>query len=192
MHLRVMVVDEEAERAALLDGALREAGYSLVARVGPNEDLLARVREIRPDIIIIDMEAPSRDTLEHMRSISRDCPRPIVMFTQDDASATIQDAVRAGVSAYVVDGLKPERVRPILDVAIARFREYQELREELEDTRTKLADRKTIERAKGVLMKKRGCSEEEAYQLLRKLAMDRNQRIGEVAANVVAMADLLG
>lgn len=185
-----MLIDEDTGRAALLDRALREAGYSLVAHVAATNDLPTLVQEIRPDIIIIDVDSPSRDTLEHMHFISRDCPRPIVMFTQDGNSGAIQDAVRAGVSAYVVDGLKPERVKPILDVAVARFREYQALREELKETRTKLAERKTIERAKGILMKKHGCTEEQAYQMLRKLAMDRNQRVGEIAANVVSLAEL--
>ena len=192
MKLRVMLVDDHADRAALLERALAGAGYHVVATVAAGEDLYRRVAEIQPDVVIIDMESPGRDTLEHMRNISRDQPKPIVMFADNSDRATIEAAVQAGVSAYIVDGLSSNRVKPIVEVAIARFKEFQALRRELEKTKTTLAERKQIERAKGILMKQRGWTEEQAYQALRKMATDRNLRIAEVANQVIAMADLLG
>ena len=192
MKLRVMLVDDHADRAALLERALAEAGYHVVATVAAGEDLYRRVAEIQPDVVIIDMESPGRDTLEHMRNISRDQPKPIVMFADNSDRATIEAAVQAGVSAYIVDGLSGNRVKPIVEVAIARFKEFQALRRELEQAKTTLVERKTIERAKGILMKQRGWTEEQAYQALRKMAMDRNLRVAEVANQVIAMVDLLG
>ena len=190
--MRVMLVDDNRNRVAILEQALQDAGYEVVARLATGDPLLEQVRTVQPDIVLIDMESPDRDILESMRSISRDAPRPIVMFAERSDSATIQAAVRAGVSAYVVDGLSDKRLKPIMEVAIARFREYEALRRELEQTRGQLADRKVVEQAKGLLMKRRGMDEEEAYQALRKMAMDRNQRLAEVARNLIAMADLLG
>ena len=190
--MRVLVVDETPGRVAILERALADCGHQVVARVATSEDLFARVAEVQPDVIIIDLDSPDRDTLEHMRGISRDQPRPVVMFAEDDDSGTIQKAIQAGVSAYVVDGLSPHRIKPLLEVAIARFREYQALRDELEATRNTLAERKVIERAKGVLMRQKGMDEEAAYQALRRAAMDQNLRLGQVARNLVAAAELLG
>ena len=190
--LRVLVVDETPGRVAILEQALADGGHAVVARVATSEDLFARVAEVQPDVIIIDLDSPDRDTLEHMRGISRDQPRPVVMFAEDDDSGTIRKAIQAGVSAYVVDGLSPHRIKPLLEVAIARFREYQALREELAATRNTLAERKVIERAKGILMRRKGLDEEAAYQALRRAAMDQNLRLAEVARNLVAAADLLG
>lgn len=175
----------------MLDQALREQGHEVVARISASEDMIATVERTRPDIIIIDLDSPGRDTLESMQAINRDRPRPIVMFTNDGDSSTIERAVKSGVSAYVVDGLSPERIRPILDVAMHRFREYQQLRNELEQTRMQLTDRKLIEKAKGILMKKRNLDEEEAYQNLRKMAMDRNIKLAELARSIIAAAELL-
>ncbi|MFN2310213.1 MAG: ANTAR domain-containing response regulator, partial [Gammaproteobacteria bacterium] len=146
----------------------------------------------QPDVIIIDLDSPDRDTLEQMRTISRVQPRPIVMFAEDDDSGTINQAIKAGVSAYVVDGLSSHRVRPVMEVAIARFREYQALREELARTKNSLEERKLIEQAKGLLMQHRQMNEAEAYQALRKLAMDQGKRLPEVARNVIAIMELLG
>lgn len=189
--LRVMLVDDDRGRSALLMQALVDAGYEVVARAGKNENILARVKQVDPDVILIDMELPDRDTLEHMRSISRDRPRPVVMFAERSDSATAEAAIKAGVSAYVVDGLSATRIKPIMEVAIARFREFEAMRTELEQTRSQLAERKVVERAKGILMKKRGMSEDEAYKALRKLAMDRNKRLVDVAESVIAAAELL-
>ena len=192
MSLRVLVVDSDAERAAGVVCALTAAGYLVASVLETGVDLYAKVRELQPDVIIIDMESPDRDILEHLHGIHRDDPRAIVMFCQDDASETISAAVKAGVSAYVVDGLQTHRIRPILQTAVARFREHQKLRRELEETKNTLAERKTLERAKGILMKQRRISEDEAYQILRKSAMNRNKRIVEVAENLITAYELLG
>ncbi len=190
MKLRVIIIDEDAGRAALLERALLDSGYEVAAKISEPERLVESVNRLQPDVIIIDLESPDRDTLEQMHSINREQPRPVVMFADKGDSDTITEAVRAGVSAYVVDGMDTRRIRPILDVAIARFREYQALKDELAQTKNTLAERKEIERAKGILMSKRGWGEEEAYQALRKMAMDQNKRLGEVARNVVEMAAL--
>lgn len=192
MALRVLVVDSDAGRAACVVEALVQAGYLVASVLETGTDIYAKVRAVQPDVIIIDMESPDRDMLEHLRGINRDDPRAIVMFCQDDASESISAAVEAGVSAYVVDGLHQHRIKPILQTAVARFRDFQALRQELAETKTTLADRKTVDRAKGILMRQRGMSEEEAYQALRKQAMNRNKRIVEVADAVIAAAELLG
>jgi response regulator NasT len=192
MKLRVMLVDQRDERVELLREPLEAAGHEIVARVRPADDLQSKVRECKPDVIIVDMDSPSRDTLEQMRCIHRDQPKPIVMFSESEDRQLIQDAVQAGVSAYIVDGLGHKRVIPILEVAIARFNEFQNLRNELEETRVSLADRKLIDRAKALLMEQRGWSEKQAYQAMRKMAMDRNQRMGQVADQLLAMFELMG
>ncbi|HXH03007.1 MAG TPA: ANTAR domain-containing protein [Candidatus Competibacteraceae bacterium] len=190
--LRVMLIDSDRGRAALLEQALHDAGYRVVAQLHDVVDLSARVRALEPDLILIDLDSPDRDTLENLRHLDQDQPRPIVMFAEDGDRDTIAAAVRAGVSAYVVDGLAPQRVQPIVEVAIARFREFQALRRELEETRNRLAERKVIEKAKGLLMAHKGYNEEEAYQALRKLAMDRGQRLAEVARSIIDVMELLG
>ena len=187
-----MLIDKNAGRSAILEQALADSGYEVVARLTSPQNLAAEVAEVNPDVVIIDMQSPDRDTLESMRNVSRDQPRPIVMFAEKSDSETIRSAVSAGVSAYVVDGMEPNRLQPILDVAIARFREFQALRAELEDAKSKLADRKDVDKAKGILMKQRGMGEDEAYKALRKMAMDRNVKIGEAARMLIAAAELLG
>jgi len=190
--LRVLLVDETFERAALLRRALQEAGCSIAAHVSASADLPGLVAELKPDLIIFDTESPDRDTIENLVVIGRDQPRPIVMFTHDDDSEKIRAAIRAGVSAYVVDGLRSERLRPIMDVAIARFNEFQGMRREMEKAENQLAERKVLDRAKGILMKQRGWSEEESYQALRKMAMDKGLKLAEAAGQVISVADLLG
>ena len=191
MSLSVLLVDDDPMRAAIVEPALREAGYEVVTVVDSATAMLAQVRARRPDVIIIDRDSPDRDTLEHVCMITRDDPRPIVMFTQDQDRTLMRAALEAGVSAYVVDGLSVERVRPIVEVALARFEQWQALRRELDQAQTNLAERKLIERAKGIVMKQRGCTEDEAYAMLRKLAMSRNQRLAQVAESVITMAELL-
>ena len=192
MSLRVLLIDKERGRSALLEQALQDLGYEVVARLHSEHDLYNKVGMLNPDIIIIDIQSPDRDTLESMRTISQDMPRPIVMFADKGDSSLIEASVRAGVSAYVVDGLAAGRLKPIMDVAIARFREFHALRTELDKMRVQLEDRKYIDKAKGLLMRKRGITEEEAYHSLRKLAMDRNKRIGEMARDLIALMDVLG
>ena len=186
-----MIVDENEERAALIEGGISTAGWEVVARLIGHADLEKKVEEIRPDVVIIDMECPDRDTLEAMSSINRNRPCPTVIAVDRSDSESIRAAVQAGVSAYVVGGLSPERVRPVLEVAIARFNEFQSLRRELESAKSNLEERKVIERAKGILMKSRRLGEDDAFRLLRKMAMDRKARLADIAREVVAAAELL-
>jgi len=190
--MRVLIVDESAEHGQVLRGGLEHAGYEVAGILSSPFDLQEAVERLKPDVIIVDTDSPSRDALEHLCVMGRDQPRPIVMFAADGDAATIREAVRAGVSAYVVDGLEPERVKAIVEVACARFEELQSLRSELAEANRKLSERKLVERAKGLLMKARGVDEAEAYQLLRTLAMNRGKRIGDTAQDVIAAVELLG
>ncbi len=187
----MLIIDEDPARAEALQASLAAAGYETAGVADPKDDLVAKVRDTSPDLIIVDMESPSRDTLEDMRRITADRPRPIVMFVDQSDEASIAEAMRVGISAYVIDGLNPSRVKPILDVAMARFAEFQKLRSELEQARLDLAERKIIERAKGLLMKKRQLPEDQAYRLLQKLAMDQNQRMVEIARSILTLAEVL-
>jgi two-component system, response regulator / RNA-binding antiterminator len=191
-QMRVLVVDESPERADILREGLRRAGYEVSASLSSPVSLLATIEQLKPDVIVIDTESPSRDVLEHLVVLTQHTPRPVVMFSSDGAPETIREAVRAGVSAYVVDGLDPNRIRAIIDVAVARFEDFQRLREELAEANLKLAERKLVERAKGLLMKRRSLDEQAAYALLRKFAMDRKLRLGEVAQQLIDAADILG
>lgn len=189
--MRVLLVDDDVERSSRVTSALLAAGYTVTAHLASMDDLQARVRETAPDVIVIDRDSPDRDTLEHVCMVTRDDPRPVVLFTDDGDRSMIRDAVRVGVSAYVVGGLSAERLRPVLEVAVARFEEHQALRGELAEARASLANRKLIERAKGIVMKQGGVGEDEAYARLRKLAMDRNRSLADVAQDVIEMAKLL-
>jgi response regulator NasT len=189
--LRVMLVDDTHKDVSLLKEGLLAAGYDVVQVSMSAAALLDRVAAMQPDVIIIDTASPTRDTLEQLSFVSAQQPRPIVLFTEDRANATIQAAIKAGVSAYIVAGMQPERLRPILDVAVARFEQDQALRDELKSTQERLAERKVIERAKGILMKQKGIGEEDAFRLLRKLAMDRNRKLLDVAQQVIDITDLL-
>ncbi|MEX2204860.1 MAG: ANTAR domain-containing protein [Myxococcota bacterium] len=189
--LRILLVDEKPERASDLALALVSEGYEVVARLCGQDDLRARINALHPDVLIVDMQSPDRDMLEDMQSIHREQPRPVVMFVDESDQESIQAAVRAGVSAYVVDGLKARRVKPIVEVAIARFQEHQALRGELESVRATLAERKLVERAKGILMRRRSLGEDDAYQLLRRTAMQRKLRMSELARQVIDMEELL-
>jgi response regulator NasT len=189
--LRVMLVDESRGRSAAIADLLQAVQCDVVACLSPDEDLLQQVARHRPDVVIIDIDLPSRDTLESLRIVQAANPRPMVMFSQDDNGDTIRRAVQAGVSAYVVDGLQANRVRPILDAAIATFDEYRRLQGELERTRSELADRKKIERAKGIVMTQRGIDEPAAYRMMRKAAMDQNRRLVEIADSIIAAEALL-
>jgi len=190
--MRVLVVDESAERGETLRAALRLAGYEVSATLGSPVALLKTIEELEPDVIVIDTESPSRDVLEHLVVVTQHTPRPIVMFAADGSPQTIREATRAGVSAYVVDGLDKSRIRSIVDAAVARFEELQDLCGRLAEANQRLDERKLVERAKGLLMKARGLDEEGAYRALRRMAMDQNRRIGEVARSVIDMADLIG
>ena len=194
--LRVMIVDdsgiEPQRRSLCLRLMLEQVGCEVVAEVSEPRKLLAAVKARSPDVIIVNTASPSRDTLGHIAALFGTEPLPIVMFSSDPASDTIRAAVQAGVSAYIVDGLAPERVRPIIEVAMARFESQQAVRAELAQVKSKLSERKVVERAKGILMKARSIGEDEAYAALRKTAMERSLSIGEVSRQLLAVSDLLG
>ncbi|WP_104205277.1 ANTAR domain-containing response regulator [Billgrantia saliphila] len=189
--LNILLVDDEMVRAAMVEEALVAEGHCVICRLSSPSSLNQMVERHQPDVVIIDMESPDRDTLESMALLSRENPRPVVFFAGQHDSDTLQAALKAGVSAYVVDGLVPGRVESIIEVAIARFDAFQSMRRELDKARSQLAERKNIERAKGLLMKHQNCDEEQAYRMLRKLAMDRGQRIGTVADSVIDILERL-
>jgi len=189
--LKVLVIDESRERAAEISLGLLKAGYQ-VAAVLPNAlDLVRHVETIHPDVILIDSDSPSRDTLEHLFLLSRDNPHPVLLFSREKDSGVIRRALQAGVAAYVVESVDGARLDAIVEVALVQFEEVQALRRERDDASRKLAERVTIERAKGILMKTKGMEEEEAYHALRKLAMERSRRIVEIAQGVIDSATLL-
>ena len=188
--LKIVIVDKNPIRAAILEDGLREAGHVHVVRIEETANLLARIYAVDPDVILIDLENPSRDVLEQMFQVSRAVKRPVAMFVDQSDSASIEAAVDAGVSAYIVDGLKKERMKHILDLCISRFNAFSRLQNELDRTRTVLEERKVIDRAKGILMKAKNLTEEEAYALLRKTAMNENKKIVEVAQSVITAAEL--
>jgi response regulator NasT len=171
---------------------LREAGHTAVTLVHDVSGIARKITEVNPDVIVIDLENPNRDMLENMFQLSRAVKRPIAMFVDRADTASIEAAVDAGVSAYIVDGLRKERVKPILQMAISRFNAFSRMARELEEARGELENRKLIERAKGILMKSRSLSEDEAYALLRKTAMNQNRKLADVAMSLVTAADLLG
>lgn len=188
--LKIVIVDESPVRAAILEEGLQDAGYGHVERIAGTDRLLGRIYEIDPDVILIGLENPSRDVLEQMFQVSRTVKRPIAMFVDQSDSAAIQAAVDAGVSAYIVDGLRKERITSILDLCISRFNAFSRLQDELERAKDALEERKIIDRAKGALMKSKNINEEEAYSLLRKTAMNENKRISEIAQSVLTVAEL--
>ncbi len=189
--LRILISDDDTERANMLVQALEASEYTVAVHTSSVRDLLPHVGRIKPDVVLIGVDAPGQNLLADVATISQQQSVPIVMFTRNNRSETIRAATQAGVSAYVVDGLSPERIQPIIEAAIARFREFQALAQELEKTKTSLAERKIIERAKGVVMEQRGCTEAEAYRMLQKIAMDRKKRLAEIAQDVLSVTAVL-
>lgn len=190
--LHILVIDANHIRASIIEEGLKEAGQARVTVVDDANGLMRRIVELDPDVIVIDLESPNRDALEHMFQVSRAAKRPVAMFVDRTDDASIEAAIDAGVSAYVVDGLKKERIKPILDTAISRFRAFERLRQELDEARSELSARKRIDKAKGILMRTRGLSEEDAYALLRSTAMQQNKRIADIAESLITAAALLG
>ena len=188
---RILVIDDNRIRASIIEEGLREAGYSRVSVIAEPRPMVRDIVEADPDVVFIDLENPNRDVLEHMFNVSRAISRPIAMFVDRSDRDMIEAAVDAGVSAYIVDGLKKERLKPILETAISRFNAFSRMREELDRTRRALEERKVIDRAKGILMRQRGISEDEAHALLRRTAMNENRRIADIAQSVITAADLL-
>ena len=191
-RLKILVIDDNPVRAAVIELGLKEAGHGNIVILADFSGLLRRIVDINPDVVIIDLENPNRDVLDEMFQVSRTVPRPVAMFVDQSDRASIEAAMDAGVSAYVVDGLRKERIKTILDMAISRFNVYRRLRDELAGAKQALEDRKAIERAKGILMKSKGLSEEEAHALLRKTAMSESRRVAEVAQGLILAAKLLG
>ena len=188
---KIVIVDESPIRAAILQEGLREAGFTGVHHISEMQSLLARIYALDPDIILIDLENPSRDVLEQMFQVSRAVRRPVAMFVDQSDAASIQASVDAGVSAYIVDGLKKERIKPILDLCVSRFNAFAKLQDELDRTNSALEERKVIDRAKGILMKVKGLTEDEAYVLMRSTAMREKKKIGEIAQSILTASELL-
>ncbi|MFG1182248.1 ANTAR domain-containing response regulator [Xanthobacter versatilis] len=191
LSLRIVIVDESPVRAAILEEGLKEAGFLNVLRITGRTNLLERIYAIDPDVILIDLEDPSRDTIEQMFQVSREVKRPIAMFVDQTDSKTIEDAIEAGVASYVVDGLRKDRVKPILETTISRFRAFARLKAELEEAKSQLEERKVVDRAKTILMKMKGIDEEAAYGLLRRTAMNEKKRIADIAQSIITAAELL-
>ena len=189
--LRVLLVDDGAHRVGQIQDELAQQGHVVVGVVDSAVTLHDAVLQLRPDVVIVDADSPSRDTLEHLATLSAQLPRPVVVFAEDEADDPMRRAMAAGVSAYVVAGLQARRIAPVLRVAIARFEQEALLRRQLVEAQAALGARKQVERAKGILMRTRGIGEDEAYKLLRKLAMDRGSKLEQVADQVIAAADLL-
>ncbi len=190
VSLKIVIVDENPVRAAILQDGLREAGYINLTHLDNTTRLLARIYAIDPDVVLIDLENPSRDVLEQMFQMSRAVKRPIAMFVDQSDKASIEAAVDAGVSAYIVGNLQKDRIKTILDLTISRFNAFARLQGELDRAKSALEERKAIDRAKGILMKAKGLTEEDAYALLRKTAMNENKKIAEVAQSVIMAAEL--
>jgi len=189
--LSVVLIDDNPTRAEIVESGLRDAGYVLLARLDGTYDLATRVGVLQPDVIVVSIDSPGRDAIEDLRRTTEQQPRPIALFADRSDPATIAAGMEAGVSAYVVKGLTQDRVQPVVDVAVAHFNRYHAMREELDRARLSLVERKTVDRAKGFLMEQKGIGEEAAYKLLRKLAMDQNKRIGEVAQDLLTYAKAL-
>ncbi|MGD9843236.1 MAG: ANTAR domain-containing response regulator [Steroidobacteraceae bacterium] len=188
--LRILIVDQNVTRAAILEDGLRDAGHADVVVVRDMQNLLKRIVDAEPDVIFIDLENPNRDVLEQMFQVSRVVQRPIAMFVDKSDTGMTEAAVLAGVSAYVVDGLKKERIKSILELTISRFKAFNQLREELDNARQQLDERKLVDHAKGILMKQRSLSEDVAYALMRKTAMNESLKLSAVAQSIITAAKL--
>jgi response regulator NasT len=189
--LKVMIVDNNLERVKPLKQSLLDSGYDVIAHLRDTINLNDACSKLQPDVVVIDTESPSRDTLEHICVMTMNDPRPVMMFTHDGDKEQIKLATQAGVCAYVVGSLPNERLQPVIDAAVARFEEFKNLRVALKEANTKLSERKVVERAKGLIMKQRNVDENEAYSMLRKMAMEKHTRIGLLAEQIVEAAQLL-
>ncbi len=186
-----MLLDNDPVRSSMVEQYLVDSGCKVTHGLNKGGDLLAEIEHHQPDVIVVDTDSPDRDTLENVHMVTRDQPRPIVLFTSKSDQHSMDKAIKAGVSAYIVDGLSESRIKPIIDVAIARFQEYQSLKQELHETKSKLADRKDIDIAKGLLHKHHNMTEEQAYKALRKIAMDRKITIGEAARSLISITKVI-
>ena len=192
MKLRIALVDETQTVNEMIQESLEAAGHEVVALLSPGQDLVSHVQQTLPDMMVINVKVPDHAFLQNIAEVNREQPIPIVLFSEVDGQDLVDSIVQCGVSAYVVDGLEANRLEPIINVARARFTQMQGLRDELANAKQVLDERKKIDRAKGIIMERRGCNEEEAYQSLRKVAMDKNQRIAVVADSIISAAEVLG
>lgn len=190
--MRIVIVDDSGARASVLEEGLREAGYDDIYFVPPRGAFVARIERMAPDVVLMDLGSPSRDTLEEMLLVSRALAKPIAMFVDQSDDTMIGAAIDAGVSAYVVDGLRKDRVKPILELAVRRFTAFSRMQSELDEARTALANRKTLDKAKAILMAQRGLNEADAYALLRSTAMNQGRRMVDVAEALITASSLLG
>lgn len=190
--MRILLIDDTARKLGRLRDSLSEAGFEVLDESGLSVDLPARVQECKPDVVLIDCDSPGRDVMEQVCVVTRDLPRPIVMFTDEHDQGVMRMAIQSGVSAYIVEGIQSTRLRAILDVAMARFETDQRLRTELQERERQLNERKRIEKAKGLLMKMKNCDEAEAHTLMRRQAMSRQQKLCQVAEQIIAMSEMLG
>ncbi|BCJ08077.1 MULTISPECIES: ANTAR domain-containing response regulator [unclassified Pseudomonas] len=190
--LRILLIDDTEKKVGRLKAALIEAGFEVIEASSLSIDLPACVETVHPDVVLIDTESPGRDVMEQVVLVSRDRPRPIVLFTDEHDPGVMRQAIQAGVSAYIVEGIQTTRLQPILDVAMARFESDQALKAQLLARDQQLAERKLIEQAKGLLMKMKDCNEEQAYTLMRRQAMSRQQKLIQVAEQIIAMSQMLG
>lgn len=190
-NLRILIVDANQVRATIIEEGLREAGYRQLVRMTATTGLVAAIETHDPDVVVIDLEDPSRDALADIFLVSRHVRRPITMFVDQSDSASIEAAIEAGVSAYIVDGLKKERMQPILQTCISRFNAFRKLREELDEARSQLEDRRTIDRAKAIVMRLKGLSEDEAYALMRRAAMNEKRKLVDIARSLITAAEML-
>lgn len=189
--LKVMIVDSDLARTKPLKQSLLDEGYEVISHIKSTANVDDACRKLQPDVVIIDTDSPSRDTLEHICVMTMNDPRPIMMFTHDDDKDQIKLATQAGVCAYVVGTIPNERLKPVINAAIARFDEFKNLRQALNDANIKLSERKVIERAKGLLMKQKKMDEDEAYSLLRSMAMHKKIRLGTLSKQIIQAAELL-
>ena len=188
---KILLVDASPVRAAIIEEGLSAGGYRNIVRLASTEMLVARIHELDPDVVLIDLANPQRDALEQMFQVSRLVRRPITMFVDESDSEQTRQAIEAGVSAYIVNGLQRDRVKHIVDMCVTRFRAFERLQEELTEAKTALADRRAIDRAKAILMKTRGIDEDAAYGLLRRAAMNKSKRLAEIARAIVTAAEVL-
>lgn len=191
VSLDVLLVSETLDKTEMIETMLKDAGYRIDAHISVRDDVLEAVATFDPDIVVVKTESTSNFFMNQLYNLNQENPRPIVIFTDRGEKSLIEGAIKAGVSAYVVDGLSLGRIKPVLDVARARFDQEQSLRSELKKTKSQLQERKTVERAKGIIMQRRNVSEDEAYKALRKMAMDKNQRLIDVASDVISVSELL-
>jgi len=189
-RLNVLLVDSDTARSALLSQALQDQGYKVIARVQPGANLLALIASYMPDLVVIDTDSPDRDMLESMSLLNQHNPMPVVMFADEDNDVVVREAIRSGVSGYVARNTDPKRVRSIMQVAIARFREYQALKNELYQTKNELEKGKVLQRAKSLLIKHKKVTEDEAHQAIQKMSMDQNKSVAEVAENIVSVLEM--